>query len=38
MPRLIPVGSVSDLSPGQMKWVMADNQRLLLANVNGTCQ
>ena len=36
MPRLIPVANVSDLSSGQMKWVMADNERLLLANVDGT--
>jgi nitrite reductase/ring-hydroxylating ferredoxin subunit len=33
---LVPVGKVSDLAPGTMKWVAVDRQRILLANVDGT--
>ncbi len=31
----IPVAKVSELSPGQMQWVVVDTERLLLANVTG---
>jgi nitrite reductase/ring-hydroxylating ferredoxin subunit len=30
-----PVGKVSDLQPGQMKWVAVDRERVLLVNVAG---
>jgi nitrite reductase/ring-hydroxylating ferredoxin subunit len=30
------VAKVSDLAPGQMKWVVLDRERVLLANVDGT--
>lgn len=36
MSRFVPVANVSELSPGQMKMVVADRERLLLANVEGT--
>ena len=29
------VAEISELSPGQMKWVVANRERLLLANVGG---
>ena len=31
-----PVTKVSELSPGQMKWVAVRRERVLLANVDGT--
>ncbi|MBI3325679.1 MAG: non-heme iron oxygenase ferredoxin subunit [Nitrospinae bacterium] len=31
----IPVTKVSDLTPGQMRWVAVQRERVLLANVNG---
>ncbi len=31
----IPIAKVGDLPPGQMKWVAADGERLVLANVDG---
>jgi nitrite reductase/ring-hydroxylating ferredoxin subunit len=31
-----PVGKISDLQPGQMKWVVVDRERVLLVNVEGT--
>ena len=36
MSKFVPVAKVAELSPGQMKMVVADRERLLLANVNGT--
>ena len=36
MPGFVPVASVSELSPGEMKWVAAGRERLLLANVDGS--
>jgi nitrite reductase/ring-hydroxylating ferredoxin subunit len=30
------VGKVTDLPPGQMKWVAVDRERVLLVNVEGT--
>jgi nitrite reductase/ring-hydroxylating ferredoxin subunit len=36
MPRFVPVARVSELSPGQMKMVVADQERLLLVNMAGT--
>ena len=36
MAKHISVAEVSELAPGEMKWVMANGQRLLLANVAGT--
>lgn len=36
MAELVRVALVSELAPGQMKWVAADRRRLLLANVDGT--
>jgi 3-phenylpropionate/trans-cinnamate dioxygenase ferredoxin subunit len=36
MGRLVPVAKVTELPPGQMKWVLAEHERLLLANVGGT--
>ena len=35
MSKFVDVARVSDLAPGEMKWVAADGQRLLLANVDG---
>jgi len=35
MSKFVDVAQVSDLAPGEMKWVVADGQRLLLANVDG---
>jgi len=32
----VPVTNVSDLAPGQMRWVAVQRERVLLANVNGT--
>ena len=32
----VPVAEVCDLEPGQMKWVVANRERVLLANVDGT--
>ncbi len=31
----VAVARVSELSPGQMKWVAVDRERVLLANVDG---
>ena len=31
----VPVALVSELPPGQMKWVAVDRERVVLANVNG---
>jgi len=36
MSRFVPVAKVSELSPGQMKVVVADQERLLLVNMAGT--
>lgn len=36
MADFVPVAKASDLKPGEMKRVMADNQRVLLANADGT--
>ena len=36
MARNVPVAKVSELSSGQMKWVLADRERVLLANVDGS--
>ena len=36
MDGFVPVGKVSDLAPGTMKWVAVDRERVLLANVDGT--
>ena len=36
MSRFVPVAKVSELSPGQMKMVVADRERLLLVNMAGT--
>ncbi len=35
MVESVPVAKVSDLRPGEMKRVTVDNQRVLLANVDG---
>jgi nitrite reductase/ring-hydroxylating ferredoxin subunit len=35
MAEYVSVGKVSDLQPGQMKWVAVDRQRVLLINVDG---
>ena len=35
MTRRIPVAKVGDMAPGQMRWVAAGMERLLLANVDG---
>jgi nitrite reductase/ring-hydroxylating ferredoxin subunit len=35
MGDFVPVGTVSDLQPGQMKWVAVDRERVLLVNVDG---
>ena len=32
----VPVAKVDELSPGQMKWVAANGERRVLANVGGT--
>ena|SRR5271166_982139 len=31
----VPVAKISDLAPGQMKWVAVDRERVVLANVDG---
>ncbi len=31
----VPVATASELSPGQMKWVAVNGERLVLANVDG---
>src|SRR6266478_464941 len=36
MSQFVPVAKVSELSPGQMKMVVADRERLLLVNMAGT--
>jgi nitrite reductase/ring-hydroxylating ferredoxin subunit len=36
MSQFVPVARVSELSPGQMKMVVADQERLLLVNMAGT--
>ena len=36
MDGFVPVAKVSDLAPGQMKWVAVDRERVLVANVEGT--
>ena len=36
MAEFVAVGKVSDLQPGQMKWVAVDRERVLLVNVDGT--
>ncbi len=33
---LVPVAKTDELSPGRMKWVAVDGERLVLANVEGT--
>jgi nitrite reductase/ring-hydroxylating ferredoxin subunit len=33
--RFVPVASVTELVPGQMRWVAVDSERLVLANVDG---
>ena len=35
MNGFVPVGKVSDLLPGQMKWVAVNRERVLLVNVDG---
>jgi Rieske [2Fe-2S] domain len=35
MAEFVPVTKVSDLSPGQMKWVAVNRERVLLVNVEG---
>ena len=32
----VPVSSVAELSPGAMRWVVIDRERVLIANVGGT--
>jgi nitrite reductase/ring-hydroxylating ferredoxin subunit len=32
----VPVASVADLAPGQMKFVAVERERIVLANVDGT--
>jgi hypothetical protein len=32
----VPVTAASDVSPGMMKWVVIDRERVLIANVEGT--
>ena len=32
----VPVAKVSELSPGQMKWIAVNGERRVLANVEGT--
>lgn len=34
--RFVAVAKVSDLSPGEIKWVAVDRERVVLANVGGT--
>ena len=36
MSGFVAVARVPELSPGQMKWVVAGRERLLLANVDGS--
>ncbi len=36
MSQFVPVAKVTELSPGQMKMVVADGERLLLVNMAGT--
>lgn len=36
MDGFVAVGEVSELLPGQMKWVAVEGERVLLANVAGT--
>src|SRR5262245_29520071 len=36
MSEFVPVAKVSELSPGQMKMVVANQERLLLVNMAGT--
>jgi nitrite reductase/ring-hydroxylating ferredoxin subunit len=36
MAEFVPVGKITDLQPGQMKWVAVDRNRVLLVNVDGT--
>jgi nitrite reductase/ring-hydroxylating ferredoxin subunit len=31
----VPVATASELSPGAMRWVVVDRERVLLANVGG---
>jgi nitrite reductase/ring-hydroxylating ferredoxin subunit len=35
MAEFVPVGKLTDLQPGQMKWVAVDRERVLLVNVDG---
>jgi nitrite reductase/ring-hydroxylating ferredoxin subunit len=35
MAEYVSVGKVSELRPGQMKWVAVDRERVLLVNVDG---
>ncbi|RPJ32239.1 MAG: non-heme iron oxygenase ferredoxin subunit [Planctomycetaceae bacterium] len=35
MAEFVPVGKITDLQPGQMKWVAVDRERVLLVNVDG---
>ncbi|HSF32129.1 MAG TPA: non-heme iron oxygenase ferredoxin subunit [Candidatus Tectomicrobia bacterium] len=34
--EFVAVGKITDLQPGQMKWVAVDRERVLLVNVDGT--
>jgi nitrite reductase/ring-hydroxylating ferredoxin subunit len=34
--RFVAIAKVSDLSPGEIKWVAVDRERVVLANVGGT--
>jgi len=36
MSRFVPVAQVAELAPGQMKMIVADQERLLLVNMAGT--
>lgn len=36
MAEFVPVSKITDLQPGQMKWVAVDRERVLLVNVEGT--
>jgi nitrite reductase/ring-hydroxylating ferredoxin subunit len=35
MAEFVSVGKLTDLQPGQMKWVAVDRERVLLVNVDG---
>jgi nitrite reductase/ring-hydroxylating ferredoxin subunit len=36
MAEFVPIGKITDLQPGRMKWVAVDRERVLLVNVEGT--